>query len=74
MRYQVVVGNVGTVIDTDNHREAWTLHSEYVELSKNDMGRSSGEDVTTLFNGEIISEYTGKCVDCEGCEKCEGIL
>jgi hypothetical protein len=58
-RYQVIVSNVGTVLDTDNGFDAHREYSQCVGLSKSGKGRMGGEDVTLMAAGEPIKEHTG---------------
>ena len=59
MRFQVIVGNVGTVYDSDNERNALFCARTYIDRSKNRTGRVSGEPVTVFDSGEIIIDYPG---------------
>jgi len=56
-KYQVVVGNIGHVLDSDNGREAMRTYREYIRQSKAEYGRASGEPVTLFADGEIRAEY-----------------
>ena len=60
-RYEVIVGNVGTVFTTDIERDARREFNEYVAISKRNIGRAGGEGVTLMdvFHQEIIKEYEG---------------
>ena len=58
-RYQVIVGNIGTVYDGDSIRLAKLDFAAYVRLSKKSLGRASGEDVTLMDDCEPEMEYTG---------------
>lgn len=58
-KYQVVVGNIGTVIDTDDLKEAQAKYDIYVEQSKSESGRAGGEDVHLLEDGEPIKDFMG---------------
>ena len=51
-KYQVVVGNVGTVYDGNNLEEAKREFSDYVGFSNEKHGRCSGEEVTLFEDGE----------------------
>ena len=57
MKYQVLVGNIGTVASTDSKSEALKEFNHYVEASKASCGRASGEEVTLFGDGEILSSY-----------------
>lgn len=59
-RYQVVVGNVGTVVDTDDHREAIRAFHAYVFSSSQGEGRCGLEDVVLMRDGEPWAEYHGE--------------
>ncbi len=57
--YQVIVGNVGLVVDTDNKAEANVAFRQYVNNSKNNIGMASGETVTLMVDGELDLEHFG---------------
>lgn len=59
MKYQVIVGNIGQVVDTDSQSEALRTFDAYVELSKLDMGRAAGESVTMLEDGQPVCDFLG---------------
>lgn len=56
-KYQVVVGNIGHVLETDNGREARREYRAWIRQSKAEHGRASGEPVTLFQDGEIRAEY-----------------
>jgi hypothetical protein len=56
---QIVVGNIGQVLDCDSFKECLETYHEYVKQSKNNYGRAAGESVTWFKNGEIYKEYVG---------------
>ena len=58
MRYQVIVGNVGTVLDTDNGAAAQVEYGRWKQKSLAAEGRPGGEDVTLMRDGEPWHEYT----------------
>ena len=62
MKYQVIVGNVGTVLDTDKVTEARKTFKEYVAQSKTNTGRAGAEDVTVMKDGEPWLEFRGEDV------------
>jgi hypothetical protein len=72
-KYQVIVGNVGTVSDGDDKEQAERDYRECVVISKNlDVPcRMSGEEVTLFEDGEIIDEHCpdDSMITCTGCEK-----
>lgn len=61
--YTVIVGNVGTVCETNCCNMAGQTYERYVKLSKDNFGgyssRCYGEDVTLYENGEPIREHIG---------------
>lgn len=59
-RYEVIVGNVGTVYYGASRRAADRSFSDYVRQSKHAMGRADGESVTLIADNEIAREYVGK--------------
>lgn len=59
-KYQVIVGNVGTVYDAYSLKEASKTFSEYKHQSKTHYGRASGEQVTMFCNGEPVKQYDGE--------------
>ncbi len=58
-KYEVIVGNVGTVHTSDNERDALLCFNTYVDRSKSNHGRCAVEDVTMMHNGDIVKEYVG---------------
>lgn len=59
-KYQVVVGNIGTVYEGEDGDRAGELYSIYKNMSRNGVGRGAGEDVTLLEDGEITHAYAGE--------------
>jgi len=59
-RYEVVVGNVGTVYDGSSLDATLKVFKEYQDQSKSGVGRAAGEDVTVLKNGTVRWDYDGK--------------
>lgn len=57
-RYEVIVGNIGSVLQTNDYKEAKATYKEYVQQSKENYGRAAGE-VVTLFDNKTDD------VDCE---------
>ena len=57
--YEVIVGNIGTIYDGGNYREALKRYRTYVKISKSESGRASGEDVIIMRDGEPVKEYFG---------------
>lgn len=58
-KYQVIVGNVGKVYDGPEKATADGVFAEYVEISKSNVGRAGGEQVTLFTGDEITSEHEG---------------
>lgn len=59
MKYQVIVGNIGTICDTNDKSEAAMEYEICVSQSKSSVGRIGGEDVTMMSDGEPTQEYVG---------------
>lgn len=57
MKYQVIVGNIGTAHDGNNFRTALSLYHAYVRDSKKGIGRGAGEEVTLMDDGEPVREH-----------------
>lgn len=57
--YSVVVGNVGTVLETQNKRDALGTYKDYIMRSQSNRGRCAGEPVTLFQDDEIAMEYAG---------------
>jgi hypothetical protein len=56
-RYQVIVGNVGTVYDGDSRDNAHLAFEEYVAQSRNGYGRAAGESVALMLDDLIEDEF-----------------
>jgi len=61
-KYQVVVGNIGTVYSGNSLSLAKNHFEEYVKQSEGGYGRAANEDVTLFRSDEIIDEHFGKNV------------
>ena len=59
-RYEVIVGNVGTVYDGSGKVAAKTTYLRYVKVSLSGAGRAGGEGVVLMEDGEIIAEHYGE--------------
>jgi hypothetical protein len=59
MIYEVIVGNIGSVIATGRLEDARKRYQIYVEQSQSGRGRAGGENVTLLGDGEIVEEFIG---------------
>jgi hypothetical protein len=61
-RHTVVVGNIGTVVDSDQ-KGAYTVarkaFEEYRQQSRDNYGRAAGEDVTWFMEGEPYYNFFG---------------
>jgi hypothetical protein len=59
-RYEVIVGNVGSVYHGDSEKDAEEMFESYAEASRDMEGaRCFGEDVTLFVGGEIEREHFG---------------
>ena len=69
--YEVLVGNIGSVWNSHSHNDGGTYEiallyfTDYVNMSKKNIGRSAGEDVSIWADGDIITEYTGTLTERE---------
>lgn len=59
IKYEVVVGNIGTVYRGANKRDAHVTYRFYVKEAKEHTGRAAGEDVTLFNHGEIVKQHIG---------------
>ena len=57
MKHQIIVGNIGTVIDTDCEKEARGFFDHYVDASMAPLGRAAGESVCWMIDDDIHIEY-----------------
>jgi len=57
VKYQVIVSNIGKIVDTDDMREASRTFHEYVWRSVEGEGRSAGETVSFFRDGELVGEF-----------------
>lgn len=57
--FEVLVGNIGTVLTTEDEVEARNTFEAYVSKSESAYGRASGESVTLMKDGEPIDEHEG---------------
>ena len=60
--YEVLVGNVGRVMATNDRAEANKTFDAYVAKSRSNIGRAAGESVTLFADNEIRSEYLGELI------------
>lgn len=56
--YQVVVGNIGTVLETEDKAEALRAYSLYTARSLLGTGRAAYEPVTILADDNVVREHT----------------
>jgi hypothetical protein len=76
-KYQVIVGNVGTVYSGNNRKTAVRTFEGYLQNSKASVGRVAGEPVTLWCDGEIEREHEGEAdredPEGDGPEGCKAI-
>ena len=60
MRYQVIIGNIGTVYDGGQLRLALIAYGGYKRQSQSGVGRAGDESVVLMDNDEIKYHYTGR--------------
>jgi hypothetical protein len=58
-KYEVIVGNIGTVYQANSLKDALKRFREYRRQSKTLKGRAGGESVTLMCEGEPIETYLG---------------
>jgi len=58
-QYSVIVGNVGTVFNSNIKKDAIATYKEYVKMSDSSRGRVGGEDVVLTCNDEPLYEHSG---------------
>lgn len=63
MKNVIIVGNIGTVYTGDVREFAEQAYREYIEQSKMDSGRASGERVTWMREQNIYREFDPKDID-----------
>lgn len=56
--WELVVGNVGTVLSTKNGAFAMREYGEYKQISIKGIGRAGNEEVTLFRDGDIYWEHT----------------
>lgn len=56
-RWQVVVGNIGTVYDGVDEEEARHHYEEYVGQSMTGMGRAGNEEVVLFHSGDEVASH-----------------
>lgn len=63
--YTIVVGNIGTVFESQDFEAATRVYQEYCTQSESGEGRAGGEDVTLCADGEplrLFSDHTHRNV------------
>lgn len=58
-QYSVIVGNVGTVFNSNTKKDAIATYKEYVKMSDSSRGRVGGENVTLFCDDEPLYEHFG---------------
>jgi hypothetical protein len=58
-KYEVIVGNIGSVYSGNNLKEALQTYRTYREQSESGLGRAGGESVTLMQDGEPRYEHHG---------------
>lgn len=61
-KYEVIVGNIGSVYSGGSHDYAMKHFRRYKDLSKSNEGRAAGEDVNLVIDGEIAEAYLPNAV------------
>lgn len=59
MKYELIVGNIGCVFESNNLKECLKKFRAYRTQSESGVGRAGGEDVTLLEEGEPVKEFFG---------------
>lgn len=62
-RWQVVVGNVGTVYDGDHRPTAMSTYIAYRSASLTGKGRAAHEPVTLMRDDEVFRQTEGSSED-----------
>lgn len=57
--YEVIVGNLGLVHNSEDEEAAQRAWRDYAELSASGYGRVANEPVTLLKDDEIVREHDG---------------
>jgi len=58
-KYEVIVGNIGTVHTCNNPVDACRVYGDYKKQSEANIGRASGESVVVMEDHEFYMEYVG---------------
>ena len=63
-KYEIVVGNIGSVYTGNNYHNAKQEYEGWVNISREQYGRAAGEDVTLFEDWEPIMEHIGHNSSC----------
>ncbi len=63
--YEVIVSNLGKVLEGNNAFKANSAFNIYVGKSKRGEGRVAGESVDMYRNGEVVKQFTGSLHETE---------
>lgn len=58
-KFEVIVGNIGTVYSGNNFMVASSKYNTYVKQAKAHHGRAAGEDVVLMHCGHVRLEHVG---------------
>lgn len=56
-RFEVIVGNIGSVFTGEHEGNARRLFNSWRKLSINGQGRAAGEPVYLLMDDELVKEH-----------------
>jgi hypothetical protein len=59
-KYEVIVGNIGTVYAGSDRTKALDTYREYVDQSSSRVGRAGGEEVNFLIDGNLEFWWDGE--------------
>lgn len=60
MKHQIIVVNIGTVLDTDCGEKARDTYQSYVNKAANNDGRGAGESVVWMTDDDVYTEFAGR--------------
>ncbi|MDN3185546.1 hypothetical protein, partial [Enterococcus faecalis] len=66
-RYQIIVSNLGTVLDTERSNAPIREYLEWVQAARELHGRAAGECVALTEDGEPIREHDGYAYASDAC-------
>ena len=67
-RWEVIVGNIGTVYSGSDEKQARKDYRDYVDISRAGAGSAGGEPVTLMRDGEPELEHEGTLSDDDSSE------